>query len=45
MKVMTLLLQGVRKINGGYDFASAGCQKIMNGQDLASVEDQVPKQM
>ena len=35
---MTLLLQGVRKINGGYDFASAGSQK--NKCDLAFAEDQ-----
>ena len=27
------------------DFASAGSRKIKNGQDLASAEDQVPKQM
>ena len=41
--MVTLLLQGVEKINEGYDFASAGSQKIMNGKDLASAGDQVPK--
>ena len=43
--MVTLLLQRIKKINESYDFASVGSQKIMNGQDLASAEDQVPKQM
>jgi len=41
----TLLLQGVNistNLNN-CDFASAGSQKIKNGQDLASAGDQVPK--
>jgi len=41
--MVTLLTQGVEKINEGYDFASAGSQKIMNGKDLTSAGDQVPK--
>jgi len=44
---VTLLLQGVNistNLNN-CDFASAGSQKIKNGQDLASTGDQVPKQI
>jgi len=40
---VTLLLQGINISKKSYDFASAGSQKIKNGQDLASTGDQVPK--
>jgi len=41
---VTLLLQGSTLTNlNDFDFASAGSRKINNGQDLASVGDQVPK--
>jgi len=39
----TLLLQGINISNKSCDFASAGSQKVKNGQDLASAGDQVSK--
>ena len=37
MKVVTLLLQGVRKVNDGCDFTSVGSRKVNDGCDFTSV--------
>ena len=36
-------MQGINISKKSCDFASAGSQKVNNGQDLASAGDQVPK--